>query len=466
VPHTVQFVDSIATSPTVRLNLNDQTIWRTLNGTEFPPPPIRRALAQTLMADGARIPASAYDNRTLHLQLQLQPTTTADQQATQIQALARELNRPANFLMWKAEGATNPVFFRTLRSDISSVVEILPTLREATVDVLAEPFAYGTKQTLSPVTVANNPASANGCFWDVTGVIGDVETPVVLRMAADKVYDATKRQSLFAVRRRGTPSSMPFLVQAEACTQGTNTTTQANDATYSGAGNNFSRCTFGTATNSLRLTIPAPTDDANLRGTYKLYARIKKSVSGDPVLVQAKWNGAVYTNDQVTLPASTLFRFVDLTPAPQFISMPAAPDPVYDGYSGVEQVVSGRTVEIWAARTSGTTNLDFDFLLYVPVDDAFCLVKWTSVNDATYEAILDGVNEAAYILDAGDAIENVGPNELAGPGFPMLTPNQTNRIVFIRDVGSTSGASDAITNTTDITLSYWPRYLYIRPSAT
>jgi hypothetical protein len=33
-------------------------------------------------------------------------------------------------------------------------------------------------------------------------------------------------------------------------------------------------------------------------------------------------------------------------------------------------------------------------------------------------------------------------------------------------MGTTSGASDAITNTTDITLSYWPRYLYVRPATT
>jgi hypothetical protein len=460
--HVVQFVDSIASSPTVRLNLNDGTIWRTLNGTEFPPPPIRRAVAQTLMADGARIPAAAYDNRTIRLQLQLQQNTTADTQATQIQLLARELNRPNNILKWQPDSMTQPVFFRTFRSDISSVLEYLPTLREATVNVLAEPFAYGTKQTLSPATVANNPASANGCFWDVTGVLGDVETPVVLRMAADKVYDATKRQSLFAVRRRGTPSSMPFLVQAEAATQGTNTTTQPNDATYSGAGNNFSRCTFGTATNSLRLTLAAPTDDANLRGQYRLWMRYKKSVGADPVLVQAKWNAATYTNSQVTLDSSTLFRFADLG----LISMPAAPDPVFDGYSNTEQVVGGQTVEIWAARSSGTTTLDFDFFLYVPADDNYCLVKWTSVNDGTFEAVLDGVSEMAYILDAADSVNNVGANELAGAGFPMLTPNQTNRIVFVRDMGTTSGASDALTNTTDITLSYWPRYLYVRPATT
>jgi hypothetical protein len=459
---TVKFVDSIASSPTTRLDLNDGATWKTdLAKTEFPPAPIRRSVVSTLLADGARVPAAAYDNRTVRLGLTLL-ASGADAQATQIQTLARELDRPVNILMWQPTGATNPIFLRTLRSNIAGVQELRQSLRFGTVEIMAEPFALGLKQTLAPVTVNNDPAAgSNGCFWEVTSVKGDMETPVVLRMAADKVYDATKKQSLFAVRRRGTPSSAPFLVQAEACTQGTNTTTQANDATYSGAGNNFSRCTFAAATNSLRLTLPAPSDSTNLRGTYRLWVRYKKSVAADPVQVQAKWNGAVYTNDQVTLASSTLFRWADLG----LVSMPSQPDPVYDGYSNVEQSVSGQTVEFWAARSSGTTNLDVDFFLYVPADDNYCLVKWTSVNNASYEAVLDGVAEAAYILDAGDAIENVGANELVG-GLPMISPGQTNRIVFLRDVGTTSGASDAVTGTTDITLAYWPRYAYIRPSAT
>lgn len=466
----LKFVANVAASPTVRLNLHDpqanlarqgNATWHVDKGLAFPPPQLHRAPVQTLMADGVRFPAAAYDNRTLHIPLVLR-APTADGQATAIQNLVTELNRPNNILMWQPDRATNPVFFRTFRHSPDDLVERLYSYRRAMLDIPAEPFAVGPRIDLSPVTVNNDPAAgSNGCFWDVTGIKGDVETPVVLRMGADKVFDSTKKQSLFAVRRRGTPSSMPFLVQAEACTQGTNTTTQANDATYSGSSNNFSRCTFTTATNSLRLTLPAPTDGTDLRGQYRLWARVKKSVAGDPVLVQAKWGGGLYTNDQVTLPASTLFRWVDLG----FVSMPSGQDPVYDGYSNVQQSVSGLTVEFWAARSSGTTTLDVDFFLYVPADDNYLLAKWTSVNNGSYEAVVDGVNEALYILDAGDAIENVGACEPTG-GFPVISPGQTNRIVFLRDIGSTSGASDAITGTTDITLSYWPRYLYIRPAST
>lgn len=459
----LKFVDSVASSPSVRLDLNDGTTWRALlNGSEFQTPPLRRALATTLMVDGSRQPAAAYDNRTIKLTLSLQATGN-DNQATQIQNLAREVDRPQNVLMWQPVGATNAVFFKTLRSDVTRVVEHKSNRREVELNLMAEPFAYGLEQNLVAVTVNNDPANvSNGQFWDITGIKGDVETPAVISMPATAVYDATQRQSLIAVRRRGTPANMPFLAQAEAATQGTDTTTQANNAAYSGAGNNFSRCSFGTtSSNALRLTLPAPTDDKNLRGTYRLWMRYTKSVAGDPVLVQAKWDGAVYTNSQVTLASSTLFRWADLG----LISMPAGPDPVYDGYSNVELAVGGRTVQIWAARSSGTTTLDFDYFLYVPADDNYLLTKWTSINDATYTAVVDGINQMSYVLNPSGNVVNLGANENVG-GYPMLSPNQTNRLVFIRDVGQTSGATDAVTNTTSVTVSYFPRYLYVRPAST
>lgn len=462
--HTVKFVDSIASSPTTRLDLSDGSTWQTVaDGTEFPPPPLRRAAVSTLLADGARIPAAAYDNRVLRLNLNLM-ANSADGQATEIQKLARELNRPNNILRWAPDSMTNPVFFRTLRSDISHVVETLPTLRNAVVEVLAEPFAYGLKQTLSPVTVNNDPANgSNGLFWDVSGVLGDVETPAVFKFVAGDVFDSTKRQSLLAVRRRGTPSSMPFLVQAESCTtNGADTTVQTTDATMSGATNNYTRTTFATtATLSKRLTFPTPSDSVDLRGTYRVYARYRHSVSGDSISVQLKWNNGLNANDAVTLPSGTLTRFVDLG----LMSFPAQPDPIYDGYSNVEQVVSGVNAEFWAGRNSGSGNLDIDYFLYAPADDQVCLVKWASTNTANYSAILDGVNEMAYLLDDTNSVVNLGSNELVG-GFPLLSPAQTNRIVFVRDIGSTAGATDAVTGTSSITLSYWPRYLYVRPAAT
>lgn len=620
----VRFVDSVTASPTVRLNLNDGTIWKILaNGTEFPPPPLRYATAQTMLADGARIPAAAFDNRIVRLHLQL-GAAAGDSQATQIQNLARELNRPRNILMWQSTGMTNPVFFRTYRSSPSGVLEYMPTLREATIDIPAEPFAYGLKQTLSAVTVYNDPtegvtlnanpyfetnaanwsvtggtfvrstaqfhegaasglltpdgvtataevgselvavtagktvrvsswvrtgvtrsinigmnwynstptflsadvvatasitlntwtfvhftavAPANTAFvqmkfqetgtppasntlfvdesrinvpgtsggacWEITGIKGDVETPAIIRMPADTVWSTSgDRQSLFATRRRGTPSNAPFLVQAEACTQGVDMATVANDTAMSGAGNNFSRYTPATAPTVLakRLTVAAPPDSTDLRGIYRVLLRYRKSVSGDVFGAQMRWGtsaGGTQVLDEVTLPSGTLIRYADLG----YVSYPVGVDPVGDGFSGVEQVLAGMTCEIWARRVSGSGNLDFDFMLWVPADDSTCYVSWVSANDNTHEAVLDGAGadpapaSRVYLLNAADSVYTMAPRVPIG-GVPLLSPGQTNRIVFIRDVGSSASTVDAITGTTALTVSYYPRYVYIAGATT
>lgn len=463
VQQIVRFVDSVSATPTIRLDLHDRVTWTTtVDSTSFPPPQLRRVLSETMISDGARIPASAYSNRVLTLSLAL-TASTGDAQATQLQKLAIELDRPNNVLMWQPDQLSLPIFFRTFRSDITNVIEHISNYRGAEVQILAEPFGYGPKVTLAPVTVNNNPVSSNGLFWDVSSVMGDVETPAVLSMPADQVYDATQRISLFATRRRGTPSGMPLVVQAEACTQGTNTTTQANDATMSGAGNNFSRSTFGTATNVIRLTTPTPTSSTDLRGVYRCWMRYRKSVSGDTIAVQIKWANGTIVNDPVTLPAGTIIRYADLG----LVQFPAGPDPVYDGYSNTQQSVAGTYTELWASRI-GSGNLDVDYLMFVPADDDTCYVQWSSVNNAAHSAVLDGVSEMAYLLDGSGFVYSLTPSQIVGGGFPTLAPGSTitNRIVFIRDVGTTATAVDAITGSTPVTLSYHPRYLYIRPATT
>ncbi|MCX4474781.1 hypothetical protein OOK41_31470 [Micromonospora sp. NBC_01655] len=140
-------------------------------------------------------------------------------------------------LRWQP-GTTAPVFFRTLRSPINRITEVAGStmLRLVDVDILAEPFAYGLRETLAPVTVPNNPASPGGCYLDIAGVRGDVETPLYLRLGGDvmgSVYDY--RTVAMGIRRRGTPSQMPMVLQAEAMTTGTATALAAsNDPLMSG----------------------------------------------------------------------------------------------------------------------------------------------------------------------------------------------------------------------------------------
>lgn len=617
--YQLAFVNSIVTSPTIRLNLNDGVTISTLaDGADFGLPSLDRAYADTLLADGAVVPAAAYGNRMITLPLEFPSTLSADAAAAAWQSVVRELDRPANFLRYTPD-TTNPVFFRCLRSD-ASMWDFNPITRRATVRILAEPFGYGPLVTLPAVTVYNDPAEgqtlslnpffetdasdwivtggtfarstlqahegsasglltpdgvsatalirssqcpvatgqsvrvsawvrcavarivrleinwfdsshatistgnlvtgpslaattwtlldgaltapasaayaelrismtgtppgsntlhvdearlrvsgdAGGQCFDVTGVQGDVETPLMLSIPASGLFpggsSTTGRTSCIAVRRRGTPSAAPFVLQAESLTLAVDTTLPGADALMSGSGSNYARVSFATATTlTQRMFTSAAAWAAaskDIRGMYRVFARTRHSVAGDTIQLMLKYyfNGGSATNSAVTLSGSANIRYADLG----LIAFPTGAAPATDGYSGVELSVSTAQIEIRAARPSGSGNVDIDFLIFVPADDRLALVTW-GLTGGPDTFVLDSSIPAAYATAAG-AVYNDPPFTIVG-GVPMVSPSATNRIYFINNVNSTDAATDGKTLTNAITPSYYPRYLAVRPLA-
>ncbi|OKI47311.1 carbohydrate binding domain-containing protein [Micromonospora sp. CB01531] len=615
MPDVVQFVDSISATPTVRLDLNDDQVWSLkYEGTDFTPPPLRRAVAQTLLADGGRVTAAAYDNRLLRLRLELKDTTV-DAVASRTQELMRELDRPTNILKWQP-GTTEPVFFRTMRSDTNRVTEVpgTGTFKLFDVDVLAEPFAYGLKETLPQTTVYQDPANpgpdlnanpyfetdtadwsavggtiarstaqahegvasllltpdgvtatveaqatplavsagvayqasawvrcavtrtvnvglnwrrannslisaprvgvgvaantwtlieaaftapadaatatlvagnmtgtppasntvfidearlrqvggGNACYFDVSGIRGDVETPLFLRLEQGSITD--QRRSVIGVRRRGNPAAMPLAVQAETMTLGADATLGVStDAAMSGTGQNYARVNFATLAGAVRVAAvnwpPAGTD---VRGTYRVFPRVRVSVPAD---VMSLWfelapagGGNQVVGDKVTPPLSTAPRYIDLG----LIQLPIGADPVTDGYSGVPLAVgAAQNLSVGVQRVSGTGTLDIDNILLVPADDRLCIVDWPV--DATLTAlVLDSARASVYAVGPSGEVRATQAVPLVG-GPPLVSPNVSNRIVFVQDTGERqSGVANRLTSTTLVTPYYWPKYLYVR----
>jgi hypothetical protein len=468
VASLLQFVASIAATPTVRLDLNDGATWKMLEGTEFPPPPLNQAIASTLLQDGAVIPSSKYGLRTLTLTLGLE-TSSADNTAAQLQALFRELDRPANLIRWQPHGVTNPVFFRTFRTSAESVLRHgQPDNRRKTltVNIFAEYAGYGLLETpVSAVTVSTDPAAgSNGCFVDVTGVKGDVESPAIIRWPSSAIAD--DRTVVFATRRRGDPSAMPFPFQAEAMTQGTDTTAQVNDANFSGAGNNYSRCTFGTATMQNRLVLlDVGTASVDLRGTYRVFLRYRKNTSSDGINLQLRWGDANswvnIDNDVYATVNNTTITTADLG----LVSIPVGDDPVTDT-DGTELVVSDSwRMVLRAERTSGSGTIDFDFLMLVPADDRLGIVQWNDDSSSPSDHwILRAEDWKASARDASGQVISAAPPAARAGGLPFLTPNQTNRIVMLRSVRA--GDLWTLTTVSPVSVSYYPRYLTVRPAST
>lgn len=464
-----RFVDKIDASPTVRLDLNADPWILSRPGTEFPPPALRRAVADSgVLRDGSLIPASAYDNRMVRLALVVD-TDSQDLLATQLQSLHRELDRAANILEYRSEGMTNSVFFRTFRSPDYDADYSYPSHdSRITLNLVAEPFALGVRSDIAAVTVRMNPTDTNGHYWDISGVTGDVPTPAFIK---DETTGAWKGY-VFGIRSHGTPSDMTFFVQAEDMTSGTDTSNPGGgpDAAMSGAGtNNYQRTTFATdATMRDRVIYNAGvmSDAAGVafRGRYRVFARIRRSSATGTIKVQLSYD-AGGTNSSVTTALTTTPGWIDMGLV-TFGATVTTP-----GY-GVTAPIRMDDLRFKAERTSGTSTLDWDYVLFVPADTALQTVDMGQGFSAR-DIAFDSINEAVYTLeDAGSPFDggtyifdDADRIQIAG-GWMVLAPNQTNRIVTIFGStvdGATIYEAAGIGQTTDFVVSYWPRWLYIRP---
>lgn len=462
----IDFVDSISATPTTRINLNDGAIWRTvLNGSDFSPPPLRRTTNANMFSDGDYISASSYGNRTVGLKLQL-VAADPDAVAEQIQALTHELDRPTNLIRVWRDGATKPVFFETYRSTTDDIAEQLKTHRQCMLKIAAKPFALGLKETIAATAVSNDPAT--GCYIDIPYPAGDVETPLYLKIDAADVIAAGRRQSAFAMRRRGTPGNMPWIIQAESMTRAANTTLPGADATASGAGSNYARASSLTSSYVTRLTSAVFPSSASVdaRGKYRVYARVRKTSGTGEVRVRLSISPdgtTEYVPDTVgvILPDGTAWRWADLG----VIQIPIGYDPVVSGPDNVPLATRGIEFRLQIALTANSSNLDVDCMVLMPADDRMCRVLWPGVSGPT-TMVLDSSNRPR-VYGLGSSGETYSTEIPAlDSGTPMITPNGYNRMWMLLDTGTTSTAGDSISNSSDVTLEYYPRYVSIvRPAA-
>jgi hypothetical protein len=426
---------------------------------DLSPPPLRYAKSSTMLADGDRIQASAYGNRTIRITAEFQ-SNDEDSASVALSALGRELNRATNILL--VQIGSVPTFYRTYRSTFtSSMVAYDTTYLENGVEIEAEPFGLGLPQFASVLTVGTSnftriswdPAyvgtdSLPNLSMDVNDVLGDVETPAQILLESSASPLDAYGPTVIAVRRRGTPANLTTVFQSENCSAGFDTAVAtSHDATMSGVGNNYMRCTFATQTGLVNrvgfLWPPAATVEA--RGAFRLYVRMIVNGSGS-VSAAANFNG-VQLQDEV-LNASGM---VDLGT----FTAPAGGDPVQDGFSGREVPIQPTAIWLMAARTSGTVTLDFDYAIAVPADDSLGIITFSTVTAGW--PVLDATSDTVYqstvdLSDSTGVVVSPSTHSFSG-SLPMLSPG-TNRLYLL--TGLTYSSNDGYT---DVMVRYWPRYL-------
>lgn len=456
----IEFVDSISPSAAVRLSLSAHPFSVLDNGTSLPPPGLKRVTVSTMLEDGSIIPAAAYENRTLTIHVQVQDRKNPAATIAQIQRLNRELDRGMNVLRWQPEPSVPAVYFRTFRApDYSFTVDHGTNLWDIVLSIPAEPFAYGEAEDSADVVVRNNPQDPdNPKFFEITGIKGDVETPLIITVDAVMWY----HQSVFATRRGGTPANAPRVLEAESMTMGTNTVVTASGTAYSGTGtNNTAVTTFTTnniATTRLSVgTFPA-TPSPDVRGTYRVFARLNTSVANSSYRVRLYHGKRGVFNDSAVYTIFNTNRPVMVDCG--LVQLPEGFDPQGIGPSGSRLSVAGGNFSFGIERTAGTGNAIWDYILFVPADDRFCIVNWGTVETSQY--VMDGYQRAIYGMDASNNVIDIGAAYFTGDP-PLVSPGVTNRVTYINDVSPTPGADDFNSWTATLTYTYFPRYLYVRP---
>jgi hypothetical protein len=455
----VRFVDTISSSPTLRLDLNDEsTFW--VKKFDAPPPRLRRSVAENSMRDGGSVGSAAYGLRTLVIELECRKSTQ-DLAATEIQKLWRELDRSLNWIQYQPTGATKPVFFRTFRSDASQLEDVMAqaAMRTFTIEVLAEPFALGLRETLGPYTIANDPAAAsNPGYVDISGVLGDVPTEAIY-------YNTTynRAATLMGVRHGDFSDIRPW-VQCESMTLGTNTTNPGGgpDAAMSGTGtNNYVRTSFGTATMAVRLAGNVITTTTVQSGSWVVYGVVRRSDATSVMRVGLSQTlSASAPTETTTLPLSTARQMVRLG---KVVTAGSA--------NYIARVLASPNFQVWAARDSGAGTLDWDCLFFLPSDSAMLEgLSHSTTGSSSGDNVFDGVADRTMSILGGSPITlatEEGPIQSSGR-IPPLVPNVTNRLHYLTSsqYDTTGLRVHAKSETNDVTVYYWPRYMHVRPVST
>jgi hypothetical protein len=459
MPTIWRFVDQPTASPSVFLDMNDGAAWKTLGGDFFhlPSPPLRRSVATNALTDGGMLTSAAYDLRTIQFTLELTGATEAAREA-QMDALVTQLARPNNLLMYQSSLSTNPVFFRTLRSDDYDLnTQFIPGVAwRVDCTVMAEPFAIGTRRDLAQVTITNDPAAGtNPARWDMTGVVGDSPTPAFMRLQGLGAGGT----AILSQRTVNNPTAVTVFAQAESATLGTDTSTSAAANTSGGSG------TFTTfASNSglvTRITSAVPTASSAeaFRGRYRVFVRAHSADSTSVFTLRYAQNPAAgqdsINGPQVTFTGDgTNWFLVDLGIA----EFPAFATPTAIGYSGLAPALTAGTLALQAQRNSGTANLDLDYVYLMPADERMCLARSTG---AVGYIVIDGPNDSTYGMASGSSpfsgtlaarvVDNAGGLVSRMGSAPLLVPGVTNRWHLLVDKAT-------VTTTKTVDVSYWPRW--------
>jgi hypothetical protein len=141
---------------------------------------------------------------------------------------------------------------------------------------------------------------------------------------------------------------------------------------------------------------------------------------------------------------------------------------------GEADTASTPYIYLRAARVSGAGSLHLDAFVLVPVDTAVTeqvrtmVMQFADVGpEATQFAVLDGDNNRYALKASNGTIQAAIPPRLFG-GFPELVPGADNYVqlfhqTLVEDLPATVSGGAGLSTSANVTFTYYPRYLHLRP---
>ena len=449
----VQFVDSVDVSATVRLDLQAGPVSIDADGFSLGAPSMEGDPGGIGVEDGFRkisLPAVVEGDKGEALAV--------------LSKLAVELLRETNWLRFQLNAGAAPVWFKTYRTPPAAISfdEVLvygsssgvtaddgsSDMWRIAVTLDADPFGWGARvDAVVDAVVSNDPAAVTNPQGFVTPVIlGDAPASPIIWWGTT----LTDQPFLLA----SGPARTPQLAQAEVGLLGGDTTFQAHDAAFSGAGSNYTRTTFATGAGMLdRLGLDAPLAP----GLWRALARVRQNTATDVVALQLHPDRSRGDSPTVTMASVSTFQIVDL-------GVYQAPPNV-----GVDHVAGGPAATgvpnfgnwLGAQRVSGTGTLDIDYVVYVPADRSTQFLTANPSADGLFN-VLDGEQDAAYGVVGGatpfdPAAALWDPYmTLEGGSLPKLPAGEASVVYWVRM--RPGAAVDAFTT---LSMSYHPKFLHL-----
>lgn len=415
----------------------------------FPAPPAKLQYASSVDTEGSLLASAGYENRSISLKVDCEDYNAL----VALQAKVAKIAREQGTLTWVTPTGETITFDLLAAPNYEATFDhaFLAGVTSVSFAFDAAPFGRGPEITLADHVETTAPA----LIFTETGIKGDVPGGVEITVDNDAATDQIGL--VWGVRSRyySSASTAALYKEAETLTGLGGAAAAVGSAGASGAGSNvMKQTTLGTG-----LARMFGTGDFTHIGAYRVFARVFAPVTNaGTVSVRFGWTGlgvAEIQNDSVTLDSALegSWQLVDLGQ----INIPVAPvgTQVWTGF-------------FYAMSTTGTDDLEVDFLLFVPIDEGDGQITGTGPGSG-YSAIAASSSsllssDGVFVLETGrwqrpylyeGDYPRIPPAGLGGRTVEWVF--KASRAPIVSPPTAADGAIDAIS----ARITYTPRYLVV-----